>query len=89
MKKMRFFCEMEKAVGYERLDGCYGTVTGSCRSGAFLTLDNGEDAFAYKLANLRPGSVVLCTVRRLADKERGIKMLVSIDSVVEYAPLAA
>lgn len=67
---------------YEQLDGCYGEVTGTCRSGAFLTLDNGETAFAYRFANLRTGTKVLCTVRRLAEEDR--KMLVTIDSV-EYA----
>lgn len=69
---------MNTESGYERFDGCYGTVVGSCRSGAFLELDNGEKAFAYKFASLRPGTKVLCTVLRLADEAR--KMLVSIDS---------
>ncbi len=67
---------------YERLDGCYGTVIGRCQSGAFLELDNGETAFAYKFASLYPGTKVLCTVLRLADEAR--KMLVSIDSVIDY-----
>ncbi len=67
---------------YERLDGCYGTVIGCCRSGAFLELDDGEEAFAYKFASLYPGTKVLCTVLRLANENR--KMLVSIDSVVDY-----
>lgn len=80
---------MECVSGYERLDGCYGTVTGTCRKGAFLTLDDGEEAFAYQMANLRCGSIVLCTVRRLADEAQNRRMLVSIDSVVEYAPIAA
>lgn len=71
----------EKGVqGYEVLDGCYGTVVGRCRKGAFLTLDNGEDAFAYKFGNLWPGTKVLCTVLRLAHEGR--RKLVSIDSVV-------
>ncbi len=74
-------------TGYDRLEGCYATVTGTCRSGAFLQLDNGEDAFAYKFANLIPGSKVLCTVLRQALESR--KKLVSIDSVISYAPLHA
>lgn len=69
---------MDTEIGYERFDGCYGTVIGCCRSGAFLELDNGENAFAYKFGSLRPGTKVLCTVLRLADEAR--KMLVSIDS---------
>lgn len=78
--------EENEVQGYEVLDGCYGTVVGRCRKGAFLTLDNGEDAFAYKFANLWPGTRVLCTVLRLADEGR--RKLVSIDSVAHY-PAAA
>lgn len=79
------FTEME-AQGYEVMDGCYGTVVGRCQKGAFLTLDNGEEAFAYKFGNLWPGTKVLCTVLRLADEGR--RKLVSIDSVANY-PAAA
>lgn len=71
---------------YEVFDGCYGTVVGRCQKGAFVTLDNGEDAFAYRFANLWPGTKVLCTVLRLADESR--RKLVSIDSVTCY-PAAA
>ena len=71
---------------YEVLDGCYGTVVGRCQKGAFVTLDNGEEAFAYRFANLWPGTKVLCTVLRLADESR--RKLVSIDSVTCY-PVAA
>ena len=39
-------------VSYERFDGCYGEMTGSCKSGAYLTLGNGQEAFAYKFASL-------------------------------------
>ena len=82
------FQEMENKddQGYDVMDGCYGTVTGRCQKGAFLTLDNGEAAFAYKFGNLWPGTKVLCTVLRLA--EEGRRKRVSIDSVV-YHPAAA
>lgn len=70
--------------GYERFDGCHATVTGTCHSGTFLQLDNGEGAFAYKFASLRPGSKVLCTVLRPALEKR--KKLVSIDAILHYAP---
>lgn len=75
------------AEDYEPLDGCYGEVEATCRSGAFLRLDNGQAAFAYKFANLYPGTQVLCTVRRLADGDR--RMLVTIDSVLKHASRAA
>ena len=82
------FIEMEETETqfYEVLDGCYGIIQNCCRKGAFLALDNGEPAFAYSFGNLRPGTEVLCTVRRLANGDR--RMLVSIDSVC-YRPVAA
>lgn len=82
------FAEMEEkeVQEYEVMDGCYGTVVDRCQKGAFLTLDNGEDAFAYKFGNLWPGTKVLCTVLRMGDEGR--RKLVSIDSVTHY-PVAA
>lgn len=82
------FEEMEamENQGYDVFDGCYATVVGRCQKGAYLTLDNGEDAFAYKFANLLPGTQVLCTVLKLA--REGRRKLVSIDSVTAY-PVAA
>lgn len=56
----------EANKGYERFDGCYGTVVSRCFKGAYLELDNGEQAFAYKFANLFPGTKVLCTVLKQA-----------------------
>lgn len=73
--------------GYEPYDGCYGVVTDRCRTGAFLTLDNSQEAFAFKFANLVPGSKVLCTVLKPAIDEK--RMLVSIDSVCGFSSLAA
>ena len=78
--------EETTACGYEVHEGCYGTVVGRCRKGAYLTLDNGETAFAYEFANLWNGTKVLCTVRRLANGDR--LKLVSIDSVVHYPAVA-
>lgn len=74
-------------LGYEPFEGCYGIVTGRCHAGAYLQLDNGEEAFAYKFGNLYPGTKVLCTVLRRP--QEGKKTLVSIDSVVQYVPFAA
>ena len=71
--------EETEVQGYDVLDGCYGVIENCCRKGAFLALDNGELAFAYKFSNLRPGTEVLCTVRRLAYGDQ--RMLVTIDSV--------
>lgn len=68
---------------YEVLDSCYGEIEGRCIKGAFLKLDNGERAFAYKYSNLRTGTKVICTVLRQA-KENRLK-LVSVDTVTEYA----
>ena len=75
-----------RICSYEKYDGCYGTVVGRCQKGAFLTLDNGEPAFAYRFANLENGSKVLCTVLRQATDD--LRMLVSIDSVCSYGMAA-
>lgn len=75
----------EARKGYERFDGCYGTVIGRCHKGAYLELDNGEQAFAYKFANLFPSTKVLCTVLKQATADR--KMLVSVDSVLQPVPI--
>ena len=82
------FVETEgtESLGYEIFDGCSGIVENCCRKGAFLALDNGEPAFAYNFSNLRPGTEVLCTVRRLARGDQ--RKLVTIDSVC-YRPVAA
>lgn len=74
-------------AGYEVMDECYGKIVGRCQKGAFLELDNGQEAFAYKFASLLPGTEVLCTVLRQAVENR--KMLVSIDSVLKHMSLAA
>lgn len=76
-----------QVMEYERFDGCYGTVTSRCGAGAFILLDNGQEAFSYNFSSLTPMTKVLCTVMRLASE--GKKMLVSIDSVIEYAPYLA
>ena len=70
-------------ASYERFDSCYAVVTSRCNKGAFLRLDNGEEAFAYRFGNLFPDSEVLCTVLKPADGYK--KMLVSIDSVISYS----
>ena len=74
--------ELQEGTGYQVLDGCYSTVVGVNRKGAYLTLDNGEDAYAFRFANLRCGTEVLCTVRRMATEDR--RKLVTIDSVRRY-----
>ena len=70
---------MNSTINYERFDGCYGEVTGYCKAGAYLTLDNRQKAFAYKFANLLLGIKVLCTVMKMPIHEK--LMIVSIDSV--------
>lgn len=74
---------------YDVYDAAYGVVTCCSRTGAYLKLDNGEDAFAYKAANLRPGTEVLCSVSRLEQPDRGRLKLVCIESVRYASPLAA
>ena len=78
--------EETKPLDYDILEGCYGTVEKTCRKGAYLILDNGELAFAYKFGNLKPGTQVLCTVRKPPYEDK--RKLVTIDSVCCY-PTAA
>ncbi len=77
----------ENGTTYKWMEGCYAEISGACYSGVFLTLDNGESAFAYGFTALRPGSRVICTVRRQARGE--VRKLVTIDSVLSYGPAAA
>lgn len=59
-------------------DCLYGCVTSRCKKGVFLTLENGEDAFAY-FGGLNPGDRALCTV--LKKPTERWRALVTIDSV--------
>lgn len=65
---------------YEAFDACYGTVMARNSCGAYLQLDNGQEAFSYSFANLKEGTKVLCTVLRSATEDK--KTLVSIDSTL-------
>ena len=63
-------------------DSVCGVVTGGCRSGLFLRLEDGQEAYA-RFGGIYPGARVLCTViKRATDRWR---VLVSVDSVLEDA----
>lgn len=68
---------------YSKYDSCYGHITGRCQSGAYLTLDNGQLAFAYRMAGLRNGTKVFCSVMKKAAEGR--RMLVNVEGVMNYA----
>lgn len=70
----------------ERFDSCYATVTGTSRKGIFLTLENGEKAFAY-YSHLPKGTQVLVT--KLKDAYDYYFTKVSVDSLVESYGLCA
>ena len=74
---------MKSMESYEVFDNCYGTVIGRSNYGAYLELDNGEMAFAYRFSALRDGTRVLCSILKKACGDRST--LVGIDSVREYA----
>jgi len=59
-------------------DGVTAVVTEECKSGIFLRLENGQEAFA-KFGGLCPGVEVLCTVLKKATKT--FRVLVAIDSI--------
>lgn len=78
---------MNEMNRYEVMDGFYGEVIDRCQKGAFIRLDNGEEAFAYKFAGLRTGTKVLCTVLKQA---RGtLRTLVDVESVISNMGYAA
>ena len=60
-------------------DGVYGVITGSCKSGLFVELENGQEAFAM-FGGLYPGTEVFCTVLKKATETW--RVLVAIDSVL-------
>ena len=69
--------------GYNVRDVVRAVVTVRCGKGMFLTLENGEEAYAK--GGLCPGTKVLCSILKKPTAE--YKMLVSIDSVMynDYA----
>ena len=74
---------VKREESYEVYDSCYATVIGRSTHGAYLELDNGEPAFAYRFSALRNGTKVLCSILKKARGDRSA--LVGIDSVREYA----
>ena len=73
-------------IKYDVMDGCYGEVIDRCHKGAFIKLDNGEEAFAYKFSGLKTGTKVLCTVLRQA--KGTLRTLVEIESVTSNVNVA-
>lgn len=65
---------------YEIRDVIRGTVTSECSKGLFLTLENGEKAYA-KFGYLPIGTKVLCSVFKKANKR--LLMTVFIDSIID------
>ena len=65
---------------YEIRDAVMGTVTRKCSKGLFLTLENGEEAYA-KFGYLPIGTKVLCSVFKKASER--LLMTVFIDSIVD------
>lgn len=66
-------------------DGCRAVVTGNCKKGIFLWLENDQQAFA-SFSGLDPGTEVLCTILKKATPEK--HMLVTIDSVLRNEHVA-
>ncbi len=79
--------EYVKGFDYEVMDECYGVVSSRCGDGVFLTLDNGEKAYATRFGNLHPGDKVICRIDKLTQGDK--KPLVSISSVCGYSMLVA
>ena len=71
---------------YNIRDGVRAVVTGVCKNGLFLCLENGQAAFAY-FSPLELYTEVYCTVKRKPSGRRDA--LVVIDSVVYKKGYAA
>ena len=71
-----------QAEGLNILDSVYGVVSGECKNGLFLLLENGQKAFAA-YSKLSPGTRVLCTVFKPSCSKR--KVTVAIDAVLDAA----
>lgn len=73
--------------GYTKGDCCYATVTSRDRKGSYLELDNGQDAYAYGVANLKSGTKILCTITRAAiagEKPTArMRVLAKLDSICD------
>lgn len=80
---------MEKQDTYQVFDMCYGIIGDRTWSGAYVMLDNGEEAYANHCANLRKGTHVLCSVLKPEQPEKGRLKVVGIDSVLYPSVLAA
>lgn len=63
-------------------DGVCAIVTGCCRTGLFLELENGQEAFA-SFGRLELGTKVFCSVLKKATEKW--RVLVSIDGIYEKA----
>lgn len=50
---------------YEPFDGCFGVVTERCRAGAYLQLDNGEEAWKIPgLERIEPSNAVISLINQ-------------------------
>ena len=63
----------------ERFDSCYATVVGASQKGLFLSLENGEEAFAF-FGYLPKGTKVL--VSKIKEAHDSYLAKVSVDSVI-------
>lgn len=69
-------------------DTLNATVIGSCKTGIFLLLENGEEAFS-RFNYLCEGTKVLCSVKRLESELKNLRVLVEIESVLNYTSITA
>lgn len=70
----------ENKNGYQIMDTCKATVDGKDSRGIYLTLDDGESAFALSYLTLKRGDTVLCSVKRPKGNKR--HAFVTIDSTM-------
>lgn len=79
--------EMDEVMEYGVGDECYATVSSRCGGNVFLTLDNGQKAFAYNFGSLAYGQQVICAITRAAAGSNCMRAVIT--HVCGYDMLAA
>lgn len=69
--------KMDEMMEYGVGDECYATVGSRCGGNVFLTLDNGQKAFAYNFASLTYGQQVLCAITKPAAGDNCMRAVIT------------
>lgn len=74
---MEMEMEMDEMMEYTVGDECYATVGSRCGGNVFLTLDNGQKAFAYNFSSLTYGQQVICAITKPATGDHCMRAVIT------------